>query len=392
MTKRVGSWLETAVLERFVALVSEGIVFASGPGTAQSSLAFPSICVLPSGRWLASCRAAPQKIPTRGQHVLLSHSDDEGRTWSTPSAPFEPPAIDGKPGLFRSAYLTALGGDEVLAALIWVDHCDPDADFFNEETEGLLDTRIFLSRSHDGGENWSTPHLVDAAPFDVPTPLTGPVLLGRDSTWICQFETNKPYNDLSEWRHSSVLMISRDEGASWPEYSLASLVGDDRIFYWDQRPGVAPDGGILNLFWTYDNANSRYLNIHAREWKVGRWSEYWDTGVSGQPAPPVFLRDGRIAMVYVDRSAGPVLKLRLSEDGGHTWPESSEAVLYELETSSQSWNKSSMQDAWAEMGCYSFGLPATALLPEGDVLVVFYAGPHNDRTDVRWVRVSFTVF
>ncbi len=46
-----------------------------------------------------------------------------------------------------------------------------------------------------------------------------------------------------------------------------------------------------------------------------------------------------------------------------------------------------MQDAWAEMGAYSLGLPTTALLPDGDVLVVFYAGPNSDQTDIRWVRV-----
>lgn len=33
-------------------------------------------------------------------------------------------------------------------------------------------------------------------------------------------------------------------------------------------------------------------------------------------------------------------------------------------------------------------LPATALLDGGDVLVVYYAGPEADDTDIRWVRVT----
>ncbi len=372
-------------------IIGEGIVFAGEPQTERSSMAFAGICVLDSGRWLASCRAAPQKTPTRGQHVLLSHSDDEGHSWSTPRAPFTPPQIVGKPGLFRGAYLTSLGNDEVLATILWVDFSDPDADFFNEETQGLLDTRIFFSRSSDGGQSWTSPRLMDTSPFDVPTAATGPVLIGKNKEWICQFETNKHYNDLSEWRHSSVLMFSRDEGATWTEYSRPSLVGDDCIFYWDQRPSVAPDGGILDLFWTYDNANAKYLNIHARESKdAGRsWSEYWDTGVTGQPAPAVFLADGRIVMPYVDRSGEPILKLRVSWDNGQTWPESSETALYRLEKPTQIRNKNSMQDAWAEMGCYSLGLPATVLLPDGEVLIVFYAGPQSDETDVRWTHVKF---
>ena len=47
-----------------------------------------------------------------------------------------------------------------------------------------------------------------------------------------------------------------------------------------------------------------------------------------------------------------------------------------------------MQDAWTEMGAFSVGLPATARLAEGDVLVVYYAGPETDLTDVRWARVQ----
>lgn len=173
---------------------------------------------------------------------------------------------------------------------------------------------------------------MDTAPFDVPTALTGAVLLGKNGEWICQFETNKHYDDSSEWIHSSVLMFSRDDGATWPEYALASRVGDDQIFYWDQRPGVAPNGDILDLFWTYDNANAKYLNIHARHSDDGgrTWSAVRDTGAPGQPAPPVFLPDGKIAMVYVDREAAPTLKLRVSHDNGASWLASSEATLYQL--------------------------------------------------------------
>ena len=46
-----------------------------------------------------------------------------------------------------------------------------------------------------------------------------------------------------------------------------------------------------------------------------------------------------------------------------------------------------MADAWSEMAMFSVGLPATAALPSGDVLVVYYAGPETDRTNVEWARV-----
>jgi hypothetical protein len=370
-------------------IIARGTAVASQTGTGLQSCAFSSICVLPNGRWICSFRGAPQKGPTVGQKAYLSWSDDEGKTWSKPLAPFTPRPIDGKPGLFRAVHCTPLGGKEVLAILYWVDHSDPSLAFFNEETQGLLDSKLFLSRSADNGQSWSEPQLMDTTPFNVPTPFTGPVLLLADGRWACQFELNKHYYDTSEWHHSSVLMYSKDQGKTWPEYTIASNDPTNRIFYWDQRPGVLADGRIMDLFWTYDNAAAVYLNIYARESKDNgkTWSDLWDIGVPGQPAPPVSLPDGKIAMVYVDRTSVPVIKIRTSADGGKTWPAETELLVSEPQTKSQTDNKKSMQDAWAEMGKFSLGLPATALTKNGDVLATYYSGPETDKTDIKWARL-----
>jgi len=373
-----------------VRVVRRGTVFAGEKGTDHQSCAFAGIAVLPGGRWVCGFRAAPTKAGTAGQHALVTLSDDEGRSWSKPVRPFDPPRVDGRPGLFRAAHPTPLGGSRVLATLCWVDHSDPSLPFFNEETQGLLDTRIFFARSADGGATWSPPVLMDTSPFNVPTPITGPVMVLPDGEWACQFELNKHYYDTSVWRHSSVMMFSRDEGESWPAHVVVSSDPQNRVFYWDQRPGVLADGMLLDLFWTYDNQLATYLNIHAREsGDNGRtWSEMWDTGVPGQPAPPVSLPDGRIGMVYVDRSGSPAIKLRASSDGGRTWPEATETVLYQADAPAQTTRKASMQDAWAEMAKFSVGLPATAPLPNGDILAVYYAGLETDHTNIEWARVQ----
>ena len=366
-----------------------GTILSPEKGTDRQSLAFPGICVLPSGRWICALRAAPIKADMAGQHVLLAWSDDEGHSWSVPRRPFAPVTVGGKLGLLRGAYLTALGGRRVLASLMWVDHSDPSLPFFNEETEGLLDTRIFFAISDDEGFTWSKLELMDTSPFDVPTPLTGPTLLLPGGQWACQFELNKHCYDTTPWRHSAVLKFSHDQGRSWPDHAIAGHDPEDRIFYWDQRPGLLMDGAILDVFWTYDTASSRYLNMHAREsHDLGRtWSEIWDTGVSGQAAQPVSIPGGRVALAYVERTGLPSIRIRSSADGGRTWPDDTLTILYELGDSQQSVHKSSMNEAWEEMFAFSVGLPATASLPGGDVLVVYYAGPSADFTAVEWVRV-----
>jgi hypothetical protein len=371
-------------------IIAQGIAFQGGRGTDHSSCAFAGIAALPGGRWVCGFRAAPTKAGAAGQHALIVISDDAGKTWPTVLGPWNPPLIDGRPGVFRAAYPTALGGNKVLAALCWVDHSYPALPFFNEETEGLLDTRIFLSLSKDGGITWSVPRLIDTSPFSIPTPLTGPVLVLPNDEWALQFELNKSYYDPDPWRHASILKFSFDRGQSWPHYSIVSGDPVNRIFYWDQRPAVLEDGTLLDVFWTYDRSTANYLNIHARRsTSCGRtWSDIWDTGVPGQPSQPVSLPDSRIGMVYVDRTAAPAIKLRVSTDGGKTFPAATEMTLYQLELKSQARKKRSVQDAWSEMEKFSLGLPATARLANGDLLVVFYAGPEPDLTDIRWLRLT----
>lgn len=370
-------------------IIGQGIVFAGEKGTDHQSCAFPGVAVLPAGRWLCGFRAAPTKKGTDLQHALVALSDDQGKSWDISPDPLIPPRIESRPGLFRAAYLTPLGGPKVLAALCWVDNSDPSLPFFNESTEGLLDTRIFFALSGDEGATWSEPLLMDTSPFNVPTPLTGPVLVLPDGRWACQFELNKHYYDRSPWRHSSVLMFSTDGGKSWPDYAAVSHDPENRFFYWDQRPSVLWDGTVLDLFWTYDSREAAYRNIHAKKSPDGgrTWSEFWDTGVPGQPAQPVSLPDGLVAMVRADRSGTPAIKLRLSRDGGRTWPAGGEATLYSPRLPSQTLVKSSMKETWTEMEKFSLGLPAAAALPGGDMLVVYYAGPDPDLTDIRWMRI-----
>ena len=371
-------------------IADRGVVFMGQERTDYQSCAFPALCVTPGGRWVCAFRAAPLKTPLEGQHVLLTWSDDEGRSWRKPFTPFIPQAIDGKAGLFRTACLTPLGGRRLLAAICWVDNSEPGLPFFNEETEGLLDTRLFLSWSDDDGETWSEPQLVDTSPYNVPTAITGPVLRFSDGELALQFELNKHYNDLSVWHHASVMMFSRDGGNTWPRHTLASSDPENSVFYWDQRPSVA-NGSILDVFWTFDREKSIYLNMHMRESddRGETWSEMWDTGIPGQPSAPQRLPDGKIALCYVDRTAATIIKMRVSDDGGKTWPECTELTVFGSTSGSQSENKKSMQDAWSEMSKFSIGLPAATLLPGGDILVVYYAGPETDVTGIHWARITF---
>ena len=92
-------------------------------------------------------------------------------------------------------------------------------------------------------------------------------------------------------------------------------------------------------------------------------------------------------MVYVDRTCSPVIKLRTSADQGQQWPLETEVTLHAGQLKRSFSHPADMQTAWSEMYDYALGLPATAMLPDGDVLVVFYAGKSGDETSIHWARV-----
>ena len=372
-----------------IRVADHGIVCASRKGTQRQSLCFPLICVSPAGRWLCAFRAAPAKTPNKGQHVLLTWSDDRGKSWHEPVERFVPFKVNGRAGRIRGAALTA-AKDRLLAALCWVDYSDPDAPFFNPETEGLLDTKILLAHSDDRGVSWSEPTVLETPAYPVPTPLTGPILCLANGDLVCHFELNKHYNDLQPWQHSSVMMFSSDGGMTWGRPTTVAHDPSNRFFYWDQRPSVLKDGRLFDVFWTFDRQTARYINIHARQsTDSGRtWSEIWDTGVPGQPAPVRELLDGNLIMVYVDRTRDTMIKARLSPDGGRRWPDESESVLYSGARKSETDSKSSMQDAWTEMAKFATGLPDTAPAGDDAVLVVYYAGTHPDLTSIEWLKLT----
>ena len=370
-------------------IISEGIVCASQSGTARESCAFPGGCVLPSGRWIASFRTASKKDNVLGQKVVLSFSDDQGKRWSEPFSPFDDVVeVEGKPGAFRGGFVASDGGNRVSISMYWIDESDYDRPFFNDDNGGLWDSRIFNAWSEDGGETWTKPLIVDTTPFNVPTAVTGRLLNLPSGELACHFETYNNFNDTCPWEFKSMMICSSDGGKSWPRHSVVHAA--NRIFCWDQRLNVLDDGSVFALFWTYDDVDSKYLNIHAAQsFDSGlTWSEPWDTGVPGQPGIANSTLDGGLVMSYVDRTDSPAIRMRTSHDGGKSWPNETEITLYDSKIVSQTTNKDSIQGVWDELEKYSVGLPAPSILVDGTILVIYYAGAETDRTDIRWSHVK----
>ncbi len=371
-------------------LTGTGLVY-SGRFTDRKSSCFPRVCAA-GDRWLCVFRSGFHREQSRGQETWLTWSDDAGRTWSEPKAPFLPFTLNGKMGIFREAGITAAKNGELIASLFWVDYSDPDLPLFNWETEGLLECRLFLSKSHDLGETWKTPRQVSTGPFIKSTAIDGHVIEAGNQL-AYPFEQYKYYNEQGDWRHYSAMMLSTDRGDTWDRSVITAHDPQGRMFYWDQRPCSLSNGEIFVAFDTFEKGSNSRPNIHAKSSSNGLsdWSELWDTGVPGQPGYPLELPDGRISLVYNDRGEeNPGIKIRYSTDGGKTFPDNTCFTVYSpRHAPNRLSQRLNLEDVMNEFGQTAvFGYPCQRLLPDGDILITFYAGDTADTTDIHWARVS----
>ena len=368
-------------------IIASGLLSQADPGTNRANLTFPAVTRLSSGTLLATGRAGPDKDSER-EFIELYRSDDDGRTWSAPAAPFIAPEVGGRGGSLKLCYLTELSPGHLIAASMWVDRTSyPGKPLFNGETEGCLPMAILLADSTDGGKSWS-PWRHVPLPEDLgPPSLTSPILKLGDGRLAMSIETNKSYEDASTWMQKAVFLYSSDEGKTWSAPVSVAEDPSGRVFNWDLRCAVGPDGRIATFAWTYDTAAKKYLNIHRRVSSDGSssWSAPDDIGVSDQAARPAILGDGRMLLAWVDRFGSQSIRARMAQALDAHFDPASEVVIYS-NARPKSEGSANTGDLLVEMEMWSFGLPYAEPLPDGEALVVYYAGD-STAMDLHWARL-----
>lgn len=368
-------------------VIDSGVLASGDHGTTRAILTFGHVIALQSGTLLATCRAGSTK-DSEDETIELYRSDNLGRSWSQPWQPFGETRLEGKLGTHKLCYLTELRPGRLLAAIMWVDRSSyPGQPLFNAQTEGCLPMEILLAESQDEGLTWNTPRKIPMPVEIGPASLTSPILKLADDSLAMSIETNKAYLDRSKWHQKVVFFHSSDEGATWDTPVVAGQDPTGRVFNWDLRCAVAPDGRIVTFSWTYDTTTTRYLNIHRRiSHDHGHtWSPAEDLGITDQPGPPAILPDGRIVLPWVDRFVTHSIRARLATDVAADFDPASEVAVYTHGGKAKRDDKTG--ELLAEMSLWTFGLPFAAALPNGMVLVVYYAGSEQTM-DIRYVRLE----
>ena len=364
-------------------IVEQGILCPGVEGTDRAVGTFASVSVLPHGQLLACYRIGPRK-DAETCVTELRRSSDGGRTWSDPVAPFSD-RFNGVRGSLQVVYVTPLD-DRLIACTLWVDReAYPGQPLFNVETEGCLPMKILVADSFDNAATW-TPWREVAVTEDVgPPSLTNPVIVLPSGRLIVSIESNKPYLDTSKWMQHVVYCYSDDHGQTWilPRTVCEDPTGD--VFHWDQRAAVGKNGVLATFSWTYDKPANKYLSIrrHLSRDEGLTWTTD-ELGFSDQPSHPAVLADGRTVLAWVDRYGSRSIRARLASSIDAPFPPETEVVLYEAEKPAAS--TSGTGEMLVDMALWSFGLPYAEALPDGDAIVVYYAGTPTCM-NVRWARL-----
>ena len=367
-----------------------GVIFNAGNAPEHSrSCAFTSIARLADDTVVVAFRNGTGRDAPDGR-LRVMRSRDAGTTWETLHAGLTA-VVDGVEGNLYSGYFTEIEPGRLLATVLWVDRSDPALSFVDPETAGMLPMRVLIAESSDGGETLGPFRAVDLAPH-VACSATGPIMRLSGGVLALPYETWKEYDDPGPGQQGAYLRLSRDGGETWPEIATVAAAPDGRLLYWDQRISAHPETGrLVAMFWTHDRDSQQDVENHIA-WGTPdglAWTTPAATGWRGQHCEPIACGGDRLAAIYVHRPDPPSLRAIASDDFGRTWRREREFAFYDSAAGTESGSAGTreFEDFLQDMMAWRFGHPRGVLLPDGDLLVAYYAGD-EDATSVYWSRIG----
>lgn len=339
----------------------------------------PSIVRLDDGELVASFDLG-QAVESLDYRTYLARSSDGGQSWSAPTLLLEETTPRRSTHSIRISR-TAAGALLGFGGRYYRDN--PEEGLVNRANLGYVPMDLILHQSTDGGKTWK-------GPLTIEPPLVGPsfeichrILELPDGTWLAPTSTWRGWDGESPNGMKAVILVSRDQGRSWPEVLTTFDGTSEGLIYWEQSVTSLPDGRLLAVSWVFDEATGKsrpnrftVSNADGRTFPSPR-----ENGLHGQTAKVITLRDGRILCLY-RREDQPGLWAHLARINGDAWEPLAEAPVWRGAEAGMSGRTS----AGEELSGLKFGYPSMVQLPDGEVFAVFWCCEdciHN----IRWVRL-----
>jgi len=339
----------------------------------------PSLVRLDDGTFVASFDLG-QGAESLDYATYVSRSTDGCATWSPPVRLFVDTVTRRathslRVGRTADGLLTAFGGRFYRR--------DPEEGLINRANLGYVEMDLILLRSDDDGLTWQGPQTIKP-------PLVGPsfetchrIVELSDGRWLAPTSTWKGWEGDVPSGMKAVALVSHDRGETWPEYLDVMDQYARGVTSWEQSLAQLPDGRLLAIAWAFDEKTGRSEpNPYAVSEDGRTFSAPRTTGLHGQTAKILAYPDGLILCLY-RREDKPGLWANLSRLDGSRWVNLKDAPMWQGAGAGMSGRGASGD----ELSALKFGFPTMTLLPDGDVLALFWCC-EDSINNIRWVRIS----
>jgi len=327
---------------------------------------WPTVCRLRNGDILAVFSGDREEHVCPWGKVQMARSRDGGETWEGPTTIANGPVDDRDAGIVQMpdgdivvTYFTSVAyRTESFLKKDW-PRDDPHYWWKRHDEKISDETRsaalgYFRTVSKDDGKTWSKPTRMEG----VGNAPHGPVLLRDGSLFqlgITGIKRKTPDGEKSctavgAWK-------SADKGATWqclcPDIPWSDDEGLKNMELDEPHVVELADGTLVGMI--RFNGADQYLRQTVSADGGKTWTRIVKTPLVGLPPHLIRLADGKLVCVYARRISAPCYGeyACISDDDGKTWDVANEILLRPYHN-------------------YDIGYPSSCLLPNGDILTVFY--------------------
>lgn len=328
--------------------------------------AFPSLVLRGDGSLLCAFRRAPSRRYLWGadsdthtdtnSYLVTVESRDGGSSWTAPKLFFAHPMG----GSQDPCMVRLKDGSIICTSYGWTLLPDKRAKELKDTVRHGLFGFLggYILRSDDEGQSWKGPFVPPPLPaertrnvLDQLTPAfnRGAMMQARDGRLLWAVVQA---DDISTSpRLTSVhLMQSLDKGESW---SYVGPVATDPNITFNETSLLETESGDILAFMRTEDFDGKATMARSRD--GGKSFEKWeDGGFVGQPFHAARLNDGRIFMVYGYRRPPFGIRAKLLNKNADDFRSAAETIIRD------------------DGGAGDLGYPWATLLPDGNVMVVYY--------------------
>lgn len=366
-----------------VRILGTGVVYRGAEqDTAMSNAYYPTAVQVSNGDLVVAMNIGAS-VSARSMRGYCCRSSDGGKTWTAPAKIFEPD--ESEHPVQSTVRINETSEGQIVGFATLLDRSRLDTPRTNPETGGTVAVKHAIVRSDDGGRTWAGPQLfkspLDWHCYGEPSPIL-PLSVDR---WLLPSLTRLNWEGVCPLGLKAFVMVSSDQGRTWPKAVDVFNLWADRIICWEQKQTRLTDGRLMAVTWAFDDTTKQNLR-NRYTFSADEGDSYdppLESPLNGQTCTPLGLDANHILCIY-RRTDKRGLWAHLARIDATTWRPVEDTLLWGRDVEAMPGSKdSSIQ----HMAALKFGFPWLIRMDGGTVFLVFWC-VEQGLSVIRWFRLA----